>query len=617
MCGIAGVLSTNGYQLNENDTGRLNRMLGCMYHRGPDGEGKKIFSSCQFGMRRLAIIDIGGGQQPISNETEDVWVIMNGEIYNYIELRDELMKKCHFFKTHSDTEVVVHLYEEYGEDFVSRINGMFAIYLYDKKNERKILYRDSMGIKPLFYSVFEGKLFFSSDLTGLASVVNAKLSRDAIISFLGLSYIPKPASIYEGVYKLMPGCCISISEKNELKVYQYWKINRNKVNKDISFDEAKIRLHELLIDSNSIQLRSDADFAISLSGGIDSSIVLAYASLSYGKKLNTISMGYEGKIFSQDVMYAEAMAKKYNTNHILIDLKKSQFVEHLDELMPYIDEPISDSALIPNYIISKEASRRGIKVLLSGAGGDELFKGYSRYFKPSYGSARGLIRYPKHLRNLGYYFLQLFGSNNNIDRLLYHELAFASDINGLNFTFLRRIANRECFKNISKRVTDHYHDLSMRPIDFSKSRMLNDTSNYLVDNILSLSDKATMAASVEGRFPLLDTRIVDFAFSLPGPIICNNSEAKGFLKQVIKPYIPKEILYRPKEGFNAPIEQWFGDGQIKKIKKYIIDSSEKNLGDIIDINSLERTFVENDKGSKNFENIYNLYFLNKWIDQHV
>lgn len=617
MCGISGIIAMDSRHLLKRDEECLQKMLGRMDYRGPDGSDYKLFGSCQFGMVRLAIIDVSSGQQPISNESDDVWVVMNGEIYNYIELREELVKQGHRFKTNSDTEVIVHLYEEYGETFVNKLNGMFAIFLYDHKNEKRILYRDHMGIKPLFYTITNGRLFFSSDLSGLAETLNAKISEDAIISFLGISYVPKPGSIYEGIVKMMPGHYMSISAQNTINLHQYWKIEGDKLDETILLEEAKERLHNLLLEANAIQLRSDVGFAISLSGGVDSSVVLAYASQTGQKDINTISMGYEGKSSSKDIEYAEMMARKYGSNHVNIQLRKSSFFEHLDELIPRIDEPISDSALIPNYIISKEARKRGIKVLLSGAGGDELFKGYNRYFTPDLFSTKGIIRYPGGVRNIGYQLLKTAGNNNNIERIRSHELSFASDINGLNFSFLKKITRKEKFDQLIRQVKTHYHDVSMYYPDFGKSRMLNDSSNYLVDNILSLSDKATMAASVEGRFPLIDYRIVELAFSLPALFIFQNGKPKDLLKQVVKPYVPHEILYRAKEGFNAPIEQWFGASNIEEIKSYIIGSAKRNLDGIIDIGSL-KDLLKNDKGGgKNFENIYNLYFLNKWMDQHV
>jgi asparagine synthase (glutamine-hydrolysing) len=426
MCGISGIISINKGGLNNQDSMDLDKMLNSMYHRGPDGEGKKLFPNNYFGMRRLAIIDLDGGQQPISNENENVWVVMNGEIYNYIELKKELIKKGHKFKTNTDTEVIVHLYEEHGKDFVKMLNGMFAIYLFDERTNSQFIFRDHMGIKPLFYGIKNEKFLFSSDLRGLSSIMNSRLSRESLLSYVGLSYIPKPNTIYEGIYKLMPGSAIMFARFKAPEFYTFWQLS-HKTNFDLSFNESVDKLTELMKESNSIQLRSDTEFAISLSGGIDSSAVLGFASEASSKTLNTISMGYEGKSNSLDINFAELMAKRYNTNHISINLKREHYFDYIEEIINKIDEPIADSALIPNYIISKEARKRGIKVLLSGAGGDELFGGYKRHFMPSLLSASGLIRYPSILRTPGYLLSNLIEPFRNNEKLKYPFLSFSSE----------------------------------------------------------------------------------------------------------------------------------------------------------------------------------------------
>ena len=615
MCGISGILGLNNSVLHDKDLGRLDIMLGNMYHRGPDGEGKKLLPHSMFGMRRLAIIDLEGGQQPISNEDENIWVVMNGEIYNYVELRNELINKGHHFKTHSDTEVIVHLYEEHGRDFVLKLNGMFAIFLLDQKKNEQYLFRDHMGIKPLFYTIFENRFIFSSDLTGLASITNAKLSKTSILSYLGLSYIPKPASIYEGINKLMPGSAIRFSPNGTFEFYTYWNL-KSSIITDIPYLDARQRITDLLIESNSIQLRSDSDFAISLSGGIDSSAVLALASLSYEKTLNTISMGFKDKYDSKDVNYAEIIAKKYKTNHFTINLESSQYFEYLEEIMPKIDEPIADSALIPNYIISKEARKKGIKVLLSGAGGDELFGGYARHVLPSYSSARGLVRYPQTLRMIGYNLLNLTQPFGNNERLKHPVLAFASDINGLNYSFLKKIIKPVQYQLLIEKTMDHYKEVSQEIESYEQRSMLNDSNNYLVDNILSLSDKSSMAASIEGRFPIIDYRIAELAFSLPTSYTMHKGIHKGMLKEIISPFVPSEIINRKKEGYNAPIQQWFGISKVKEIEKYILINSRERLSEFIDSEALARLINNKVVGSKSFENIYNIYFLIKWMECH-
>lgn len=613
MCGIAGIISLENNNLDTSHKKQLDILLNSMIHRGPDDLGVKYYDKCIFGMRRLSIIDLKFGNQPISNKTNTIWTVFNGEIYNYLELRKNLIYKGYQFKTNSDTEVIVHLYEEHGEKFVNFLNGMFAIFIYDINKKKVLLFRDHMGIKPLFYFKKNNLLYFSSDLIGLSNIFNNKLNDLSVLSYLGMSYVPKPNTIFKDIHKLNPGSSIIIENHSKIKINNFWNLKHSYQNK-ISFSEAKHKLNQLLTESNNIQLRTDTDFAISLSGGIDSSLVLAYASLNYNDKLNTISMRYEGKNNSNDSYYSKKISKQFNTNHIEVNIKREGFLNNLDDLIPYIDEPISDSSLISNYLISKEARKKGIKVLLSGAGGDELFGGYHRHFKPSIFSLKGLTTYPKFLRNISYKLLEYLKYDKNNLRIKYPRLSFPVDIHGINYSFLISILKSRYKNKLLENLFDEYNDISLND-NYELSRMLNDSNNYLVDNILSLSDKSSMAASVEGRFPIIDYRIAELSFSLSKKMIFHNNEKKGFLKEVIKNYIPDEILNRKKEGYNAPMSNWFSKGDMKNIYKYIIESSEENLSSIIDTNILKKDLYSS-RYRNNFENIYNLYFLNKWISFH-
>lgn len=612
MCGIAGILSLKKSQLDEVNSGELKVLLNSMEHRGPDGADSKQFMEFMFGMRRLAIIDISGGMQPISNEDDTLWVTMNGELYNYVELREFLLRKGHLFKTHTDTEVILHLYEEYGESFVEHLNGMFAICLYDTKKDAVYLFRDRMGIKPLFYAEKNDKLYFSSDLKGLASVLQSKYSRNAIGSYLFLSYIPKPDTAYEGIHKLMPAQALKIDRKRNFLLYTYWQIPQH-INHSITFEEASRRLEELLLDANKIQLRTDTEFAISLSGGIDSSTVLAFASASYKRPLNTISIDYADKAGSQDGQFAREIAEKFRTNHTNILVRREQFLGYLKEMMPKIDEPISDSALIPTYIVSKEARNRNIKVLLSGAGGDELFGGYHRHWRPSCFTKRGLTLYPKSVRSLLYTGLNMAGIDNNNLRLLDNRIAFASDINGINYGFLRKSSREEFFEVQMQTLREHYRFINFKADGFQYNKMYHDAENYLVDNILSLGDKAAMATSVEGRFPLIDHRIIELAFTLPADINLYKGQPKGLLKEVIKPYVPEAVLTRKKEGFNAPVNAWFNPASNGGVYQDLLNGIEQYLPDIIDVDQVRAYVSASSSRAHIFENLYNIFLLIEWF----
>jgi len=605
MCGIFGIIHFDGTPVSVNT---LSHMGNRMVHRGPDDDGYLIRDTVGIGMRRLSIIDLVGGQQPISNENSDIHIVLNGEIYNYLELRAELVERGHNFSTNSDVEVVLHLYEEMGQSCLERINGMFALAIYDERSELLWLARDRLGIKPLFYQQLDNGVVFSSDLGSIASLTDAQLDIASMFAYMGNSYVPEPHTIYKDIFKLECATHMSAS-RGVVKRSTYWQPTC-KDTWNGSVEDAAEELEELLLDAANLQLRSDVPVGVFLSGGVDSSAVAAFAAQVNGvEAVNTFTIDYLGKN-GEDSNYAEKVAQHIGSKHECIPVSVDDQLTSLEELIVKIDEPMSDSAIVPTYILSREAKKRGIKVLLSGAGGDEVFGGYSRHFPERVGSAawiahRSWVRLP--------FRLAVASSRPHWNRRFSNPARnYAVMVSGANLEFLYQV------------FPDHsdYDDL-LDQIDqnFSRARSGNvlermklDLDNYLPNNILSLTDKATMAASVEGRVPLIDHRIVEFAYSLPSSINLLNGYEKGLFKKVLQKYLPVPVLTRGKEGFNAPMAEWSTRIALE------VDHAMKNIHPLLEqhlnIHVIDEWLLNSRKRYFASESLYSIYMLNRWLWSH-
>ena len=575
-----------------------------MIHRGPDDEGIWTKGSIGIGMRRLSIIDLKGGQQPITNEVGDVLIVLNGEIYNYKELREELISKGHIFSTRSDVEVIPHLYEEMGVECIHRLNGMFAFALYDQRQGRLWLARDRLGIKPLYYHRFDDGLAFSSEVCSLASATSMSIDPDKFVTYLGYSYIPEPLSIYKNIRKLEAGSQILI-ENRKVQHSRYWRINCLETWQD-SETEACNKLEELLLDAAKLQLRSDVPVGIFLSGGVDSSGVAALAAKFNGDDLvKTLTIDFKSK-GGEDAAYADLVAKHIHSNHECIEISADVQMEALEELMPRLDEPMSDSAIVPTYILSREARKRGIKVLLSGAGGDEIFGGYSRHHVSKIGSAAWIAHYSI-VRSL--FCRTMWHRPHWVQRFATSARNFAVMISGVNLEFLRSALR--CRDDYDRLLEQFENDFSEASDRAEIKRMKIDLENYLPNNVLALTDKATMAASVEGRVPLLDHRVVEFAFSLPANINILNGRDKGLFKKMLDGYLPNAVLYRGKEGFNAPMNDWMVNDT--RITMGLKGKVHPMIEDLIDIKVVKRWLDAPSLRKTAGDSLYSLYLLNKYL----
>jgi len=604
MCGIFGVINNNSNLVSDKI---MQVMASRMIHRGPDDEGTVTGGHWAIGMRRLSIIDLEGGHQPISTLDETVHLVANGEIYNYRELRADLINLGYSFKTNSDVEVIIHLYEEYGYDAIHHLNGMFAFALFDEKKNTLWIARDRLGIKPLYYGWGSDGFCFSSELTGLATILESSLCPKAAVDFLGYSYVPAPDTLFHGIKKLMPGEEMMLVNGKET-FNQYWTCDiSERWTGDVG--NAKEQLDELLKDSIKLQLISDVPVGVFLSGGVDSSAIASYAAEHRnGTPIDTFTIDFEGKK-GKDAQFASELSSQLGTNHHVITVDAQDQFDALEELISLMDEPMSDSAIVPTYLLSKAAKEKGMKVLLSGAGGDEIFGGYSRHFPNKKFTAAWLSGLPHPARMISAHALGYINPAHKI-RLQKPSRNFATNISGVNYAFLSEVlrSDDDFSRILSKIDCDFVDAQSKNPY----ALMAMDLHDYLPNNVLTLTDKATMAASVEGRVPLLDHRIVEFAFSLPQDLNLLNGNQKGLFKATLFPRLPKELLYREKEGFNAPVNYWVNQYSAR-IKDELLGRLTPFLANIVNIKVIEKWLSKPKLREQSGSTLYALFVLNCWI----
>lgn len=563
MCGICGVVSFRpDIPL---DPSVLKRMNDSIHHRGPDDEGYYQDAQASLAMRRLSIIDLHTGQQPISNEAGDIWVVYNGEIYNFQTVRATLEQRGHIFKTQTDTEVIVHAYEEYGDECVTHFNGMFAIALWDARERRLFLARDRLGIKPLYYWSAD-KLVFGSELKALMHHPDVPRQVDlaALDLFLTLEYIPAPRTIYEGVFKLLPGHRLVV-EKGKLKVTQYWDVPYQPIRQ--SEAECTEILSGLIKESVRLRLISDVPLGAFLSGGIDSSTIVGYMSQNVNEPVRTFSIGFEDDTYNE-LPYAEAVAKHFRTKHHA-EVLKSDHTDLAEQLVAHFDEPFADTSVFPTFLVSKLASRE-VKVVLSGDGGDELFAGYDTYL------AERLDRYYGRLpRPLRQNVLPKFagwlppqpakkGFINKVKRMV-EGGAFDPSLQHARWMMFLNSSEKNSLYRSDLRATlydhlttDFFHHYFEKANSFDRlaQQQYVDVKTYLADDILTKVDRMSMAVSIEARVPLLDYHIVEFALNLPAHMKLHNGRTKSILRQAVKNMVPQLILEKRKEGFSIPMKHW-------------------------------------------------------------
>jgi len=559
MCGICGICCTGRGE--RADLEAVKRMNDAMAHRGPDDAGLWDGGHVALAMRRLSIIDIAGGRQPMANEDGSVRVIFNGEIYNHRELRAELQKHGHVFKTNSDTEVIVHAYEQHGDDALGLFNGMFAFALYDATRDRLLIARDRLGIKPLFYAVADGALVFASELgalmrSGMARDAVNPAALDAYFSFL---YIPAPDTIYENVRKLPPAHKL-VFERGAVRTERYWRL-RFEPDSAWTLDSAAERYLELARDSVRLRRVSDVPLGAFLSGGLDSSSVVALLGECSGAPVKTFSIGFNDAD-ADELRWARIAAERFETDHTE-EILNPGISGLAQQLGPYFGEPFADSSAVPTWLVSSVA-RQEVTVALSGDGGDESFAGYTWVRMNRHVAVLRAV--PAPLRSLAGTVLAAAPVNPRVRKLA----RFVSDA-GLNHreSFRRR---QTCFSpGLKMRLYQPEFAQSLRapfidrfaehaeagPDDPDNWMLHQDTTMYLPDDILTKVDRMSMANSLEARVPLLDYRLVEFAATLPFSLKLDRGVSKRVAKRAMTGILPIELLRQRKRGFAVPIQRWF------------------------------------------------------------
>ena len=564
MCGICGVFA---FQPDVPvDVSVLKQMNDSIRHRGPDDEGYYQDTQASLAMRRLSIIDLQTGQQPISNETGDIWVVYNGEIYNFKEVRAKLEQHGHKFKTQTDTEVIVHAYEEYGDECVKYLNGMFSIALWDTRKRRFFLARDRVGIKPLYYWAGQDKLVFASELKALIlhPETPRQINIEALDIFLTLEYVPAPHTIYENIFKLLPGHTLTI-ENGSVQIRQYWDVPYQPVSE--SEAECAEALSSLINEAVKIRLMSDVPLGAFLSGGIDSSTIVGYMSQNMSEPVQTFSIGFEDDTYDE-VPYANAVAKHFGTNHH-VEILRPDIASLVEQLVPHHDEPFADTSIIPTYLVSKLA-RQKVTVVLSGDGGDELFAGYDTYiaekFDRYYGRLPGILRQQVLPRFASWLPPQPAkkGLINKVKRMVEGGALNSSLQHTRWMMFLNAAEKNELYRSdlqatLKDNLTENYlggYFQKASLFDNLAQQQYVDIKSYLADDILTKVDRMSMATSIETRVPLLDYHIIEFAMNLPPHMKLNGSRTKSILRNAVKRLIPDLVLEKPKQGFSIPMKHW-------------------------------------------------------------
>jgi len=582
MCGIAGFCDFN----KKSDRENLKNMTDVLYYRGPDDSGYNFYSlnNCNVGLghRRLSILDLSShGHQPM--KFDNLEIVYNGEVYNFKEIRAELEKWGYSFESNSDTEVILKAYHKWGIQAVHKFNGMFAIAIYDKKNNKLVLIRDRVGVKPLYYCFKDNLFMFASELKSFHQnpFFKKNINKEALIEYLKFGYIPQPLSIFENTYKLEAGYYLELSLKNkELKKVKYWNIHDFNEELDISFEEAKKELEQKMIKAFKYRLVSDVPLGVFLSGGYDSSIVTAILQKHSNQKIKTFTIGFKEQKYNEAI-YAKKVAEILGTEHYEHYLSQKDALKILPKLPFIYDEPFGDSSAIPTIMVS-EFAKKYVTVALSADGGDELFSGYPNY-KNSFDLYKKFRIFAK-INKLS--FLEKI-----INPYKFSKYLKIYNLEGKFYKFCEMIKHSDNFSKFYDTNNKYFYDyeisqllnqdiLSIKKFDaFNYKQMLFYSFNtYLTDDILTKVDRATMSVSLEGREPMLDVNLIEFVAKLPIQYKQKDNVTKYILKEITHKYLPKEIMLRPKMGFSIPVFEWFKDELKEYFETYLNKKSLKETG---------------------------------------
>lgn len=619
MCGICGKLNFDREARVSQPL--LKAMADSISHRGPDDEGFYVSGQVGLGFRRLSIIDLAGGHQPMCNEDESVWIVFNGEIYNYKDLRLDLLNKGHVFRTHSDTETIVHLYEEFGDQCVEKLRGMFGFAIWDQRKRKLLLARDRTGIKPLYYGVTDHTLVFGSEMKAL--LVDPEIKREVQTStidrFLTFDYVAGNDTLFKNIYKLPPGS-LMVVQNGKLEIKQYWDLHF--AAGSLTMAQAEEQLLALIEESVALHMISDVPVGFLLSGGVDSTAMLSLATRKTDKPISSYTVGFANAGIADERPFARMAAEKYGSQHHEITISSKEFMDFMPRYVWHMEEPVCEPPAVALYYVSKLA-RDYVKVLISGEGGDEAFAGYPNYlamlwierFKKKTQSVHGAVsqslaladklmrwpRFAKYLPLLEVPFESYYYSRTSSPFRLFN--AHYRDIYSADFA--GSISKEHSLLPVT-RLLEHNRS------DDLLSRMLYvDTKTWLPDDLLVKADKMTMANSIELRVPLLDHKILEFAASLPSSFKVHNFETKYIAKRCLVGQIPKEILHRKKAGFPVPYAQWLRIDLRGPVRDILLDRQSLDRG-YFKKSAIEKLLKENVDFGMHTKDVFSLVVLELW-----
>jgi asparagine synthase (glutamine-hydrolysing) len=562
MCGICGVLDLR--EASRPDPGVFRRMRDLIAHRGPDDEGEFVDGPGYLGFRRLSIVDLAGGHQPMFNEDGTLVLVFNGEIYNHLDLRAELERAGHRFKTRSDAESILHGFEEWGPEVVQRLRGMFAFAIYDTARRRLFAARDRLGIKPLYFHQRGGLLVFGSEIKSLLAHpdVPRAVNRGAIPEYLAHRYVPGPDTLFEGVRHLPPGHRM-VFDAAGLSEERYWDVDYH-ARFEGSYGEASERVRELVRESVKLRLMADVPLGALLSGGVDSSIIVAVMASLMDRPVDTFSVGFKSSGNFSELPYARRVAERFGTNHHELEVGEEDVLATLPRLVWHQDEPVTEPAALPTFLISQLA-RRDVKVVLTGEGGDELFAGYTKYATDRFAGLYSAV--PAPLRRA---LLSPLGSSGRRFHVAERSLGirgnaerWASWFAGFDGREQRPLLS-QAFALETRATGAHHvyerHLAQVAGLPALQQMLYVDTKVWLPDDLLMKMDKMSMGASLEARVPLLDHKLVEFAATLPPKYKLRGMRGKILLKQWALELLPRDVVERRKVGFTVPVGPWFRGG---------------------------------------------------------
>lgn len=597
MCGICGIIRKG------DNKDIIKKMNDRIMHRGPDGEGYYIDGDIAFGHRRLSIIDLSTGDQPIYNEDNSVVTVYNGEIYNYVELRSELESLGHEFKTKSDTEVLVHGYEEWHTDLPKHLRGMFAFAIHDKKRNEIFLARDNFGIKPLYYAKMNDSFMFASEIKSFLDDPDFKkeFNEEILETYLEFSFVPTNETFFKGVYRLDAGCSLLYKDE-DIKINKYFKLDFKE--DKMSFTDAVKNISDVMEDSVKRHLIADVEVGSFLSSGIDSSYIVSLA-----RPHKTYTVGYENKKYDE-INYAKDLADKLGIKNESKIIKKDEYLDAISKIMYHLDEPTSDPAAISLYFVAKLASR-DLKVVLSGEGADEFFGGYNYYREEV--DYKFYNKIPYGIRHAIGKVAGLFPEVRGFNFLVRRGEKLENSYIGVNRNFSEKMARKVLRKNYELKAIDVTKNVYNEFKDYSNIDKMQaiDINFWLMKDILLKADRMTMASSIEGRVPFIDKEVFSVASKLPFDYKVTKENTKVALREAARKVIPTDAYKKKKLGFPVPIREWIKDGAFKEDIEKTINSDVANR--YFNVKFLNKLFNEHLSGKKdNYRKIWTVYTFIKW-----